>query len=145
MQIFYLFSTVCRLPLGMQSYGINNDQISASSEENSNRETWKNSARLNCEYAWRAGKNNAGEYIQVDLGQITNVSGINIQGDHADDRYVTSFLVKSSNNGVDWTDTQVNTISRGGRRGDSDCKLPGKLVVFFMDKNQRFGIFKGFS
>ena len=91
----------------MENYGIDDNQISASSETIKEREKYgKQSARLNSKYIWRAkGAAKANEYIQVDLGQTKSVTGIAIQGDNT--RYVTKFKIRYSVDGKSWMDYQV--------------------------------------
>lgn len=96
----------------MESYGIDNSQISASSVIISN-ETEKfgpQSARLHNKFAWRAKQNaTTGEFLQVDFGEIKTLTAIATQGDKSASAWVLSFTIKYSLDNETWeASTQVN-------------------------------------
>ena len=93
----------------MASYGIDNSQISVSSETGTEKEKYgKQSARLYSTYAWRSKeKPSNSEYLQVDLGQIKTITGIAIQGDPDKDMRVTSFNFTYSVDNRSWKTVEV--------------------------------------
>ena len=93
----------------MQSYGIDNSQISASSETSLERELYgKQSARLKDRYAWRAQDNpTKNEYLQIDLGQTKTVTAVATQGDKNGNAWVKSFEVKYSADNKTWNHAEV--------------------------------------
>ena len=93
----------------MQNYGIDNSQISASSETSVDRERHgKQSARLKDRYAWRAQDFPTGnEYLQIDLGQTKTVTAVETQGDRNANAWVKSFEVQYSANNRTWNHAEV--------------------------------------
>lgn len=97
----------------MQSYGIDNSQLSASSETSIEKEKFgAHSGRLNDKFAWRAKENAAkGEYLQIDLGELKRVTAIATQGDTNASAWVTSFKVDYSSDNETWGHIdQVNKL-----------------------------------
>uniref|UniRef100_A0A3B4G9Q7 Neuropilin n=1 Tax=Pundamilia nyererei TaxID=303518 RepID=A0A3B4G9Q7_9CICH len=95
----------CMEPLGMQSGEISSDQITASSQYNSN---WSpERSRLNYqENGWTPSDDNMREWIQVDLGFLRFVKAIGTQGAISKETkkhyYVRTYKVDLSSNGEDW-------------------------------------------
>ncbi|XP_078346340.1 uncharacterized protein LOC144631705 isoform X1 [Oculina patagonica] len=93
----------CDSPLGIQNGDIPNSDITASSEWDANH--GPSNARLNRPAgggktgAWSAKKNEKGQWIQVNLRQLTRVTEVAIQGrqDHA--QWVTAFKLSYSLDG----------------------------------------------
>ena len=95
---------MCNVPLGMTNGEIQDSQITASSEDaHGDHDHGPNRARLdlqsvgNRKGAWSAGSNDVKQWIQVDLGAITSVSGIVIQGRSHKDQWVTAYKVQYGN------------------------------------------------
>lgn len=67
----------------------------AASSFNVDHEPW--AARLNRVVgagAWCAASNKSGEYLEIDLGQESHVTGISIQGKHGQDKkWVTEYAL----------------------------------------------------
>ena len=59
---------------------------------------------INSEQAWSAKTNQAGEYIQLDLGAEKTVVGTVIQPRGENYQYVTSYTVSYSLDGNSWSD-----------------------------------------
>uniref|UniRef100_A0A3P8ND94 Neuropilin n=1 Tax=Astatotilapia calliptera TaxID=8154 RepID=A0A3P8ND94_ASTCA len=95
----------CMEPLGMESGEISSDQITASSQYNSN---WSpERSRLNYqENGWTPSDDNMREWIQVDLGFLRFVKAIGTQGAISKETkkhyYVRTYKVDLSSNGEDW-------------------------------------------
>ncbi|XP_050925757.1 neuropilin-1a isoform X2 [Lates calcarifer] len=95
----------CMEPLGMESGEISSDQISASSQYNSN---WSpERSRLNYqENGWTPSDDTVREWIQVDLGFLRFVTAIGTQGAISKETkkhyFVRSYKVDLSSNGEDW-------------------------------------------
>lgn len=100
----------CVHPLGMQNNGIDNSQISASSETSIEREKYgAHSARLHGNFAWRADENAAiGEFLQIDFGELKTVTAIATQGDSIASLWVTSFKLHYSYDNRTWE--QLNQV-----------------------------------
>lgn len=98
----------------MESKYILDSQITASSEWNSNH--GPSNARLNFQAgggrtgAWSSKTNDVNQWLQVDLGQKTRVTGIRTQGRSDFDQWVTSFTVSYSDDGVNFTPYNPNTV-----------------------------------
>lgn len=95
----------CMEPLGMESGEISSEQITASSQYNSN---WSpERSRLNYqENGWTPSDDTVREWIQVDLGFLRFITAIGTQGAISKETrkhyYVRSFKVDLSSNGEDW-------------------------------------------
>ncbi|NXJ11844.1 FA8 factor, partial [Odontophorus gujanensis] len=99
----------CSMPLGMESKGIPDERISASSYSTNVFSSWSPSkARLNLEgrtNAWRPKSNSPNEWLQVDFEATKKVTAIITQGAKAifTHMYVKEFAVSSSQDGVHWS------------------------------------------
>ncbi|KAF3698572.1 Neuropilin-1a [Channa argus] len=95
----------CMEPLGMESGEISSEQISASSQYNSN---WSpERSRLNYkENGWTPSDDTIREWIQVDLGFLRFITAIGTQGAISKETrkhyFVRSYKVDLSSNGEDW-------------------------------------------
>ncbi|XP_023280239.1 neuropilin-1a-like isoform X1 [Seriola lalandi dorsalis] len=104
----------CMEPLGMESGEISSEQISASSQYNSN---WSpERSRLNYqENGWTPSDDTVREWIQVDLGFLRFVTAIGTQGAISKETkkhyFVRSYKVDLSSNGEDWV-----TVKEGSKQ-----------------------------
>lgn len=98
----------------MENKGIRDAQITASSEYNAGHGA--SNGRLNFKPgggktgAWSAGANDGKQWLQVDLGQSTKVTGIKTQGRQDADQWVTSYTVSYSNDGTTFTSYKQNAV-----------------------------------
>lgn len=110
----HFFFAECLQPLGMENKYIPDSQITASSEWNRNH--GPSNGRLNFQAgrgrtgAWSAKTNDVNQWLQVDLGQKIRMTGIRTQGRSDFDQWVTSFTVSYSNDGVNFTPYNPNTV-----------------------------------
>ena len=87
----------------MKSGEVQDSQITSSSECANPIYHGANNARLDLQPgddrigAWQAGTNDANQWIQVDLGVATGVSGIVTQGRADWDQWVTEYKVQYGN------------------------------------------------
>uniref|UniRef100_A0A8C9ELG6 ferroxidase n=1 Tax=Pavo cristatus TaxID=9049 RepID=A0A8C9ELG6_PAVCR len=100
----------CSMPLGMESKGIPDQRISASSHSSNIFSSWSPShARLNLQgrtNAWRPQVSNSpSEWLQVDFETIKKVTAIITQGAKSvfTHMFVKEFAVSSSQDGVHWS------------------------------------------
>ena len=106
----------CFDPLGMESRKITDGQITASTEFNSAHGA--TNARLNFKAgggktgAWSALRNDVHQWLQVDLGAKTEVTGIQIQGRQDADQWVTSFTISYSSDGNTYTSYQNSKVCK---------------------------------
>ena len=104
----------CFNPLGMESRKITDGQIKASTEFNSAHGA--TNGRLNFKAgggktgAWSARTNDVHQWLQVDLGAKTEVTGIQIQGRQDADQWVTSFTISYSSDGTTYTSYQNSKV-----------------------------------
>uniref|UniRef100_A0A8P4GKP4 Neuropilin n=1 Tax=Dicentrarchus labrax TaxID=13489 RepID=A0A8P4GKP4_DICLA len=104
----------CMEALGMESGEISSDQITASSQYNSN---WSpERSRLNYqENGWTPSDDTVREWIQVDLGFLRFVTAIGTQGAISKETkkhyYVRSYKVDLSSTGEDWV-----TVKEGSKQ-----------------------------
>jgi len=88
----------------MENRLIQDAQITASSEYNSNYAAFQ--ARLNFKTGrgkygtWSAGSDDTNQWIQVDLGGLTNITGIATQGRNIGYQWVTKYQLQYGDDGV---------------------------------------------
>ena len=110
----YSLCIACWDPLGMESRKITDGQIKASTEFNSAHGA--TNGRLNFKAgggktgAWSARTNDVHQWLQVDLGAKTEVTGIQIQGRQDADQWVTSFTISYSSDGTTYTFYQNSKV-----------------------------------
>ena len=98
----------------MESTKITDGQISASTEFNAAQDA--TNGRLNFKAgggktgAWSALRNDVHQWLQVDLGAKTEVTGIQIQGRQEADQWVTSFTISYSGKGTAYTPYQNSQV-----------------------------------
>ncbi|XP_031726498.1 neuropilin-1a-like [Anarrhichthys ocellatus] len=130
----------CIEPLGMESGEISSEQISASSQYNSN---WSpERSRLNYqENGWTPSDDTVREWIQVDLGFLRFVTAIGTQGAISKETkkhyYVRSYKVDLSSNGEDWV-----TVKEGSKQkifqgnlnptDEARCILPKQTLARYI-------------
>ncbi|KAK9538461.1 hypothetical protein VZT92_003630 [Zoarces viviparus] len=130
----------CMEPLGMESGEISSEQISASSQYNSN---WSpERSRLNYqENGWTPSDDTVREWIQVDLGFLRFVTAIGTQGAISKETkkhyYVRSYKVDLSSNGEDWV-----TVKEGSKQkifqgnlnptDEARCILPKQTLARYI-------------
>ena len=95
---------VCSAAMGMESLEITNEQITASSSYGGGHEPWK--GRLHYlsgggAYSWCPSSSD-NQYIQVDLGHVTAVTGVAVQGRGNAARYILTYQVHLSLNQSTW-------------------------------------------
>ena len=110
----YFLCIACSDPLGMESRKITDDQITASTEFNAAHGA--TNGRLNFKAgdgktgAWSALRNDVHQWLQVDLGAETEVTGVQIQGRQDADQWVTSFTISYSSDGTTYTPYQNSEV-----------------------------------
>ena len=57
--------------------------------------------RLNSERGWFAGKQDAHQWLQIDFGEVTQVTAISTQGYYKLNRWVKSYTLSYSNTGLE--------------------------------------------
>ena len=101
--------SVCSTPLGMESGAIKDAQISASTQYNNNN-YGTSRARLNLKLtgvkggAWVTRVLDLKQWLQVDLGSYTIVTGVATQGRNAPrlQQWVTKYRLQHSTDGVNF-------------------------------------------
>ena len=110
----YSLCIACSDPLGLENENITDAQITASTEFNSAHGA--TNGRLNFKAggektgAWSALRSDVHQWLQVDLGAKTEVTGIQIQGRQDADQWVTSFTISYSNDGTTYTFYQNSKV-----------------------------------
>ncbi|XP_078667263.1 uncharacterized protein LOC144909086 [Branchiostoma floridae x Branchiostoma belcheri] len=122
----FICQLVCQDPLGMESGAIPDRSITASSTFGNHHEPFR--ARLNGVAgvgAWSAGGNGPGQWLQVDLGEATFVTGVITQGrQNSYAQWVTSYKLQFSVNGTDWTTYAGSDGSDKVFTGNTDMNTP---------------------
>ena len=81
--------------------------------------------RLNSRAAWIAPNYNQGHWMQMDIGSVSTVAGVATQGRYGYGWWTTSFLVRVSENGKDWSWVEC------GRRFKGNVNWNSKLDTIF--------------
>ncbi|KAI8507654.1 hypothetical protein Bbelb_150340, partial [Branchiostoma belcheri] len=120
----------CSKPFGMISHVIPDDRITASSywdhKSPSHHEPYRARVRLiggAGSGTWAAGKNNVGEWLQVDLGGMNLITGTIIQGS-GDDFWVRSYKLRYCADGTTWTTYADSDGFIKVFKGNTDRKTP---------------------
>uniref|UniRef100_A0A8C3AQ23 Neuropilin n=1 Tax=Cyclopterus lumpus TaxID=8103 RepID=A0A8C3AQ23_CYCLU len=122
----------CMEPLGMESGEISSEQISASSQYNSN---WSpERSRLNYqENGWTPSDDTVREWIQVDLGFLRFVTAIGTQGAISKETkkhyFVGSYKVDLSSNGEDWVTVKEGSKQKVIFQGNHDSTDEARSVL----------------
>ena len=101
-----LLISVCNRPLGMESGAIKDAQITASTQWDNNHAPQR--ARLNMKLtgvkrgAWSSRVLDLKQWLQVDLGSYTTVTGVATQGMNSHWQRVTKYRLQYSNDGVNF-------------------------------------------
>lgn len=85
------------MPLGMENGQISKESITASSQLNPI--AGPENARLNSKAAWKPQRNDHHQWLQVNFGAETRVTGISTQGDYGVNFWVKSYTLRYSNDG----------------------------------------------
>ena len=109
----------CRSALGLQDRRLSDNKITASSQwnafhgpERSRLHTHKTGTYTG---AWSSRVNDKGQWLQVDLGHVSDVEGIATQGRQDADQWVKSYSLAYSIDGghyEDYTDIKVYQAKR---------------------------------
>ena len=104
---FVFYSAVpCAASLGMENGVIKDAQITSSSVYDSKHSAIQ--ARLNFKAGggkqggWSAGSNDANQWIQVALGNFTDLTAIATQGRNGNNQWVTKYQLQYSDDGVNF-------------------------------------------
>ena len=100
----------CKRPLGMENGQILNESITASSQENEN--AGPENARLNFTGAWSPYNIFKNQWLQVDFGAETRVTGISTQGHHDFDTWVESYTLRYSDDGLNFEQYQPELYTK---------------------------------
>ena len=112
-------AALCNRALGMQNGRVRNNKITASSSYNRGLATWR--SRLNKPYAWCAKHNNHNQWLKVDFGRSTKVTGIALQGRSNTHQWVTRYYVHSSLDGVHWATYRHRSNNKVGQASRKVC------------------------
>ncbi|XP_027059482.1 neurogenic locus Notch protein-like [Pocillopora damicornis] len=99
--------SACGEALGMASYAIPNGQVKASSEWDPNHAAIQ--GRLHYlpppgkQGGWSAKRNNANQWLQIDLGALLKVTAVATQGRSNHDQWVTKYKLQYSDDGATFT------------------------------------------
>ncbi|KAL9955704.1 hypothetical protein ACROYT_G037064 [Oculina patagonica] len=117
----------CRTPLGMENGQISNESLTASSQLSPT--SGPENARLNLNGAWSTLEFDHHQWLQVNFGAETRVTGISTQGDPSVYVWVKSYTLKYSNDGSNFRHYQpeLNTKTFSGN-SDSNNVVTHELI-----------------
>ncbi|KAL9955705.1 hypothetical protein ACROYT_G037065 [Oculina patagonica] len=101
---------VCRTPLGMENGQISNEYLTASSQLNPI--AGPENARLNFNRAWSPQKFDHHQWLQVNFGAETRVTGISTQGDPFGNIWVKSYTLRYSDDGSNFQHYQPELYTK---------------------------------
>ncbi|KYN43175.1 Neurexin-4 [Trachymyrmex septentrionalis] len=82
-----------------------------------------NNARLHGGNAWTASSSDFGQYLIIDLGQVTNITAVATQGRLVHNEYVMEYRISYGTNGLDYVDYKEEDghakMFKGNIDGDS--------------------------
>ncbi|XP_022805106.1 coagulation factor V-like [Stylophora pistillata] len=130
-------SDMCSTPLGMESGAIKDSQITASTQWGDNHATSR--ARLNLKFtgvkrgAWSSRVLDLKQWLQVDLGSYTTVTGVATQGrnGYRPGQWVTKYRLQYSNDGVNfhfYKEKDDNSFKLFDGNQDTDSSVYHKLA-----------------
>ena len=76
-------------------------------------------SEINSDQAWSAGTNEAGEWLQMDLGEVKTVVGTVIQPRSTNYQYVTSYTVSTSEDGNTWKEVSGDYDGHGSELNEN--------------------------
>ncbi|XP_022252614.1 hemocytin-like [Limulus polyphemus] len=114
--------TACDFPRGMEKDYISDQEVSVSSFRSPS--TLGNKARLNGNSAWSAGYLSTDEWIQVDLQELQDVTGVITQGNPLQPEWVTAYKVFYSKDSVAFSVLKSPDGSEKVFTGNSDQNTP---------------------
>ncbi len=140
----------CPQPLGLTTGALEDWQLSSSSELSGEADCATKFARLNepGARAWCAARRSKKEWLLVDLGVESLVSGVAVQGRVDEDEWVTNFMVSYSNDAYKWD--FARDIYGNKKVGANDFGRPTEADLFIFSSPCflsfcRWQIFKGNS
>ena len=103
MYFFFLIFLGCVLdPVGVSDSSVISDQRFSASSSLSGRSP--SDGRLNGSNAWiPATNNNRNDFLQIDLGSVYFVCGVETQGNPNNDYWTKTYKIKTSLDNVVWT------------------------------------------
>ncbi|KAI8516916.1 hypothetical protein Bbelb_054970 [Branchiostoma belcheri] len=117
----------CSDPLGMASGHIPDNKITASSRYMDDHYASYHGRlynRVTGMGAWTARIKNIGEWLEVDLREVNEVTGTVIQGQYNSDHWVTSYKLNYSGDGNSWTTYKDSDGSEKVFSGNTDDYTP---------------------
>ena len=108
-RIFFCFSA-CRFPAGVESKLIPDSSFTASTVATSPQTFPAHNARLNLVPPWAASVQDQNQWLQIDLGQKSNITGVATQGQWQ--RWVKTYKISYSDDGSTWTTYQAGGIEK---------------------------------
>ncbi|EDO33997.1 predicted protein, partial [Nematostella vectensis] len=108
----------CNEPLGLEDKGVVNEKMTSSSKLNNSYSA--SAGRLYGGSSWCSATSSQAEYLQVDLGRVTRVTGIATQGSPTKDKWVTLYSVKHSDDGQFFTEYTAGESSKKVFTGNID-------------------------
>ncbi|XP_077527874.1 hemocytin-like isoform X2 [Haemaphysalis longicornis] len=92
--------SICQEPMGLESGLLGEERLHASSDRDEQHDA--NEGRLGGQ-GWVAGVADKHQYLQVDFGEIRNITAVVTQGRPVASQWVTSYMVQYSNNAHRWS------------------------------------------
>jgi hypothetical protein len=79
--------------------------------------------RINSRQGWSAGRNEVGQYMQIDTGAVQDIRGVVIQGRFQVDQWVTSISLEVSDDGGSWNKVECARIYKANKDQNSRKRI----------------------
>ena len=108
-QVSFVFLASCELSaVGLADGYILDSQLTASSVLNANTPAKNGRLNYTAGSSWCASTSDSNPYLQIDLQTLHIICAVSTQGNSQADEWVETYTLKSSTDGITWTDYEEN-------------------------------------
>ena len=112
---FYFSVYRCSLPLGVENGHIPDGAFSASSSYSAKNGPARSRLNIHSDSkgygAWSAGANDGKQWLQIDFGELVQVTKVATQGRQYADQWVTKYTLSYSLDGMHWAEYKENSVT----------------------------------
>ena len=112
----YLFPVYrCSLPLGVENGHVPDGAFSASSSYSAKNGPARSRLNVHSDSkgygAWSAKANDGKQWLQIDFGELVQVTKVATQGRQDSDQWVTKYTLSYSLDGMHWAEYKENSVT----------------------------------
>ena len=112
---FYLSVYRCSLPLGVENAHVPDGAFSASSSYSAKNAPARSRLNIHSDSkgygAWSAKANDGKQWLQIDFGELVQVTKVATQGRQGADQWVTKYTLSYSLDGMHWAEYKENSVT----------------------------------